>query len=507
MRSIKRVRYILCFLLLFALCWLFPYSGDDWWWGSSAGLENLANHFEGYNGRYFGNLVVLALTRSNLLKSAVMSLCLTGILWLIPRMTNQCWAFYLIALLLLFIPREIAQQAIYWTSGFSNYVVSTVLTMAYVSQIYWVFDDPDEVDSVKLGQSWLQGLVFFVIGLFGAMIMEYMTLLNLAIGAFVLVFVFYRFRKVLVQHVCYFAGTLVGAILMFSNSAYAAAFSGAGGQYQYVPHALKEYVGQAFVNYFQMIYRQFYWNNLALNLAILIAMVLLYLYLFRTLALASKHQSRAALACLVVSASYWVYSALSQLVIGNEVQVSSLCLAEGIFTLAAGVSLIVFSLIAAKLTHKTEKILFLICCILVMVMPLFFIAPIGPRCFFATYVFFLLFLVELLSMLLPDRIDPLLRKTVKRVARAGIAAALLFYFAVFSQIYSVNNGRIAHVRQEVSEGKTVDEIQRLPNRHLLWNSTPYEDSIWSESFKDFYDLPTDITLIPVEQYGESEINK
>lgn len=499
-KKIKKVRYILCFLLLFALCWLFPYSGDDWWWGSSAGLENLENHFEGYNGRYFGNLVVLALTRSNLLKSAVMALCLTGILWLIPRMTNQCWAFYLIALLLLCIPREIAQQAIYWTSGFSNYVVSTVLTFCYVFFVYWIFDDPDKVDSVKLGQSWLQGLVFFVIGLCGAMIMEYMTLLNLAIGAFVLVFVFYRFRRILIQHVCYFAGTVGGTILMFSNSAYAAAFSGSGGQYQQVPHALKEFVYQALENYFQVIYRQFYWNNLALNLAILIAMVLLYLYLFRTLALASKHQSRAALACLMVSASYWVYSALSQLVIENEVQVSSLCLAEGIFTLAAGVSLIVFSLIAAKLTHKTEKILFLICCILVMVVPLFFIAPIGPRCFFATYVFFLLFLVELLSMLPLDRVGPLLRKPVKRVAQAGIAAALLFYFVVFSQIYSVNNDRIAHVRQEVSEGKTTVEIQYLPYRYLLWCSTPYEDSYWSKDFKCFNDLPEEITLVPVEEY-------
>ena len=47
------------------LCYLFPYTGDDWAWGSKIGIDRLNNWFENYNGRYVGNLIVLAMTRSN----------------------------------------------------------------------------------------------------------------------------------------------------------------------------------------------------------------------------------------------------------------------------------------------------------------------------------------------------------------------------------------------------------------------------------------------------------
>lgn len=61
------ITYLSIFILLFLLCLLFPYSGDDWAWGSQIGLNRLSNWFENYSGRYFGNLIVIALTRSNLL--------------------------------------------------------------------------------------------------------------------------------------------------------------------------------------------------------------------------------------------------------------------------------------------------------------------------------------------------------------------------------------------------------------------------------------------------------
>ena len=54
-------RYALCFAMLFALSWLFPYTGDDWAWGSQIGLDRLHTWFDNYSGRYVGNLIVLAL--------------------------------------------------------------------------------------------------------------------------------------------------------------------------------------------------------------------------------------------------------------------------------------------------------------------------------------------------------------------------------------------------------------------------------------------------------------
>ena len=55
------LRYIICFGLIAILCYLFPYTGDDWAWGSKIGIDRLNNWFENYNGRYVGNLIVDAL--------------------------------------------------------------------------------------------------------------------------------------------------------------------------------------------------------------------------------------------------------------------------------------------------------------------------------------------------------------------------------------------------------------------------------------------------------------
>ena len=73
------IRYAICFGVVAVLCYLFPYTGDDWAWGSQIGIDRLNQWFENYNGRYVGNLIVLVMTRSNLLKAVIMSVGLTGI--------------------------------------------------------------------------------------------------------------------------------------------------------------------------------------------------------------------------------------------------------------------------------------------------------------------------------------------------------------------------------------------------------------------------------------------
>lgn len=64
----RAVFYSILIFFLIALCYCFPYTGDDWAWGSSIGIERYNNFFKGYNGRYLGNIMVMILTRSQVLK-------------------------------------------------------------------------------------------------------------------------------------------------------------------------------------------------------------------------------------------------------------------------------------------------------------------------------------------------------------------------------------------------------------------------------------------------------
>lgn len=69
------------------------YTGDDWAWGSQIGLDRLHTWFDNYSGRYVGNLIVLALTRSNMLKSLAMTAAITGIIFLLERLIKERWSF------------------------------------------------------------------------------------------------------------------------------------------------------------------------------------------------------------------------------------------------------------------------------------------------------------------------------------------------------------------------------------------------------------------------------
>lgn len=122
------ISYSIIILLFTVLTYLFPYTGDDWAWGSEIGIKRLINMFRDYNGRYMGNLFVLILTRSNILKTLTMTAILFGIVYFSSSIVNKKLPLLYIALMfLLAIPSSILKQTVVWTSGFSNYVVSIFL--------------------------------------------------------------------------------------------------------------------------------------------------------------------------------------------------------------------------------------------------------------------------------------------------------------------------------------------------------------------------------------------
>lgn len=97
--------YAALFLTLFLLCFLFPYTGDDWAWGIDLGIERMNSWFKDYNGRYLGNMIVIVLTRSNILKTLAMSVCIGGIVVMINEMTHrQPCSFGMILICLVFMP-------------------------------------------------------------------------------------------------------------------------------------------------------------------------------------------------------------------------------------------------------------------------------------------------------------------------------------------------------------------------------------------------------------------
>ncbi len=181
--------YSLIFILLFLLCLLFPYSGDDWAWGSQIGLNRLNTWFENYSGRYFGNLIVLALTRSNFLKAFVMSFCLTGIIVIVNKLTGeQKNGVFIISTVLVFMPVTVLRQAIVWTSGFANYTTSIFLTLIYIYYVRNIYVG-------RLNNSFIAIIPLAALGFANTLIVEHLTIYNVILSVYVLLFTLIKLKK------------------------------------------------------------------------------------------------------------------------------------------------------------------------------------------------------------------------------------------------------------------------------------------------------------------------
>ena len=160
-----RTWYLITFVLLAVLCFLFPYTGDDWSWGSSVGIDRINAGFVDYGGRYFGYIIVLVLTRLRVLKALVMAGTFFGLGWIVKSIVKQKWAFFATILLIFLVGNEIFAQSVAWTSGFSNYATTAIMIVAFLMVVFnIIFEGKTESLWLRIGM--------FLLGLGGSLIME-----------------------------------------------------------------------------------------------------------------------------------------------------------------------------------------------------------------------------------------------------------------------------------------------------------------------------------------------
>lgn len=116
-----------------------PYSWDDWEWGSSTGLEyfKAANQ----NGRYLGNILEMAMTRSTVLKNVILSAVYAAIPILgaviaakvtKASLQGQMVSYIIASVLFLVCNRDMWKETIGWVAGAVNFVIVFLLVELYI---------------------------------------------------------------------------------------------------------------------------------------------------------------------------------------------------------------------------------------------------------------------------------------------------------------------------------------------------------------------------------------
>lgn len=470
--------YFILFVLLFLFCMLFPYSGDDWAWGSQIGLDRLSNWFDNYSGRYFGNLIVLALTRSNLLKSVTMSFCLTGIIALVNKLTGeQKNGIFIISSVLVFMPVALLRQAVVWTSGFANYTISIFLTLIYIYYVRNIYDEN------KPKQSPLAAVPLLILGAANALIVEHLTLYNIVLAVYVIVFTMIKFKKAYIQNIAYFIGTIAGALLMFSNSVYR---SVADGKDDYRTIGEGGILSRALDAYLNTIISEGFINNVVLNIFLAAVCFILWIKVKDKLSKIPRSLGLIAITVILAFAS-------SSLVISiSDIKPWKILLyVQGAATIAYIIAFIVFLFILPFEINKKVKLLFILGSVGCMIAPLLVVTPIGSRCFFAPYVMMIYLAMELYSLF-----DENIKKQCAKLSKAAIITAsvgVIFLFYIYGTIFVSSNARIEKAQQDAKAGYDVVEVKPLPYKNYVWCSD-VDEEVWAKRFKLFYDIDEHVQI-------------
>ncbi len=475
--------YGIIFILVLILCALFPYSHDDWAWGSKIGIERLNTRFYNYNGRWIANLLVLVLTRSYILRVLFVSISLIIIFYLtnvLIESKNKILKYFSL-LFFASIPHLILMQSVVWVSGFTNYVFSAVLILIY----FLLNKETINLEYKEYKKRYLP--LFFVLGLLSTLCVEHVTIYCVLLSLFFLVLIYIKKKKIDLSNLSYFIGSIVGSIIMFSNKAYHSIAVSADEYRNISP------ITNMIKNFFDTIINQLVINSYVLNIVVSVTLVIL---LFNT-----KFVKRILniLKNIVISVlvSFPIYALIIK-VINTQILLNYTKYFNGLFVLIYLIAIFISLLMLFK-KKKLFKLLFAYFSIAVVCAPLVIVSPIGPRCFYITYVFHILFALLLLEELFNKyKIKNNIYEYVKKILIIISSLFYVIYFIIYALIFRAYIIRYNYLMEHIDDAKIL--LPKISNTTFVQHPNP-EDDKFMERFKLFYNIDED-TIVEFLPYNE-----
>lgn len=474
-------------MLLSVLAAHFPRSGDDWAWGSRQGVDQLDKFFAGVNGRYGGNLLILGLTRTNPVVAGIfVSAVVCVSLVLVLRLTDNRapMGYGLVSALFLAMPLGVWRQSVVWLSGFVNYGVAAMFLLAFLVIAKAERCGPAEGRGAPGRPAAWKFAGTALAGFIGQLFMEPVTLCICVLGIGLSIIGRLRRSGWPALTTTWTAAALVGAIAMFSNSAYRESLAGTA-KYQSTGHrSLHQYA----VTLLDYLPTQTLVQNLALN-AVLFALLLLIIGRQRQ---RSGRWTRASVAGVASTLVWGVFTLALSLVdrhSGTSEKLRSLAAVDAV--LLAGVLLLVGT---ALLVGRRQRwtLWLLIVSVVLLVGPLLIVTPIGPRNFYPSY----LLLIAIANLLLRPAIAAIPMpgaRVLVLVSHVAAAALLVAGLVVYVRIDRAAEHRVGEARAAVRAGRHSVVVAPLPYSFHVHDGDPYYSRL-QRIYKAFYGLPADFKI-------------
>lgn len=488
---------IFMMLIMIVLCYLFPYSGDDFAWGTKIGLERLNIWFDNYNGRYSGNLLILLLTRSKLLRIAIESVTI----FLIIRYMNLLSTKdkkdnkLLIVLMLLLMPVTIFRQTIAWASGFANYLIPILLILFFINSNKDLFIGK----SNKKNEKKLVILFYFFASFMGSMFIENITIYNFLLALTVVIFEKIKIKKISKSNIYYLIGAILGSIMMFTNSSYLSILNNKDGyrtiaQENIIIRSIKTYLSEL---------SGFIFNDNWLICSLICLLAIIVGIKFLTNNKKVNKNMKFAVNASVVGATMFILNFLYINLKSNNLLFMKNLFNEIYYAtlgLIMVLSLLIITIFCIKNNETRNRIIFYITSLIIINVPLLIITPIGSRLFLTTYVFFILISLELINYIFKEN-----KFNYTIVCKTAITVLLIYFVMIYADIYKIENVQKKYINENKNSNKETLYLPLLPHTQYL-HCVNRTDEVFGYRYKLFYGIDTETKLV-YQPYKEWLRNK
>ncbi len=478
---------ITIFILLYVIMLLFiPKNLDDWTWGSHIGIERLKDYFVGYNGRYLGNILVIILVRCPVIVTALIEGAIVGCIYLcLNKILDKKYLILIFLVLNVVMPKNMFTQTFGWISGFSNYIFSFLSIMIYILFLKKYYDDR----KVKI----LEISVWFVFGILSQLLVENSTIFFILAGIFTNLFYWFQNRMLNKHYFILFLSNIIGAIIMFQNSAYYNASVGSSKTYKDINMPLGS------PSWFQSTWDKFttqtlpYWfiNNKYLMIVLGITAIIF------VMATNIKYK-KIFLKFYVFATLFFMYKAYSEdTSFYFEYDNSLSAIIYIVFCLS-----LVYCVIKG-ISNKKDRLLILTTLLAqpFLVFPLIISDPINARCFLSSYLMFALFIVEIIEYCIKEgTLTFIQHKKLGQYYNWIVYAVIIF--TVLCMVKDIRcsiflnhaaNEKAQYIESQIEAGKKQITVPFLPFSNIYTVNVSPCDEVWQQNFNNYYHYPLDIT--------------
>lgn len=466
------------FLFYLYIAMNMAFTQDDWTWGSSVGWGRFQHWFQGYNGRYLGDLTEVLITRSFTARVVFMSVFCTGVIYLLWRLIgikhvhNGIVVFFLV----LSLPTDIFAETYGWGAGFSNYIMGAFFSLLYLNIIKTIIEPGP---TVYPRGAWL---AMIPLGIASELFIEHVTLYNFVVAAAVMVYTYIRNRKIHLLHATYFLSVLAGMAIMFSNPAYMKMLHGTYGVGRSV--AFMEHKTSLFMKIMNAageIYPFYIFDNTVLIIAMSFLGILL-LYSTKSLRKVYSWILTGILVSFVIYKILWMGT--------DHVRFNGLRPLEGFYSLVYLIA--VFMVIGLTIKDKMSRFrsLFYLLSSGVLAAPFLIISPHSPREFLSSYLMLALLVAELVNVV----IKPSMWKLVWRCSSIGAVSMMMMYFGVFTRIGQTTHLRNHEIHHQLAEQAKVMKITKYRYTQFMKESAPNKGTWTYKTFTLYYHIPKNVKV-------------